>query len=127
MASRRVLIAEDNEKSMKLFRDVLQLKGYETLEATTGERTVELATRHCPSLVLMDIQLDGMDGLTALRLLREDRRTASTPIVAVTAQAMAGDRERFLDAGFDDYISKPVNVRELVATVGRYCGEQDDG
>jgi two-component system cell cycle response regulator DivK len=127
MASRRVLIAEDNEKSMKLFRDVLQLNGYETLEATTGEQTVELATRHGPSLVLMDIQLDGMDGLTALRFLREDKRTASTPIVAVTAQAMAGDRERFLDAGFDDYISKPVNVRELVATIRRYCGEQEDG
>jgi CheY-like chemotaxis protein len=75
----------------------------------------------------MDIQLDGMDGLTALRLLRADERTASTPVVAVTAQAMAGDRERFLDAGFDDYISKPVNVRELVATVRRYCGGQEDG
>jgi two-component system, cell cycle response regulator DivK len=127
MAGRRVLIAEDNEKSMKLFRDVLQLNGYETLEATTGEQTVELATRHGPSLVLMDIQLDGMDGLTALRFLREDKRTASTPIVAVTAQAMAGDRERFLDAGFDDYISKPVDVRELVATIRRYCGGQEDG
>jgi two-component system, cell cycle response regulator DivK len=127
MASRRVLIAEDNEKSMKLFREVLQLNGYETLEATTGEQTVELATRHGPSLVLMDIQLDGMDGLTALRFLREDKRTASTPIVAVTAQAMAGDRERFLDAGFDDYISKPVDVRELVATIRRYCGGQEDG
>jgi two-component system, cell cycle response regulator DivK len=127
MAGERVLIAEDNVKSMKLFRDVLQVNGYETLEATTGDQAVELATRHDPSLVLMDIQLDGMDGLTALRLLREDERTASTPIVAVTAQAMAGDRERFLDAGFDDYISKPVNVRELVATVRRYCGGQEDG
>ena len=127
MAGRRVLIAEDNEKSMKLFRDVLQLNGYETLEATTGEQTVELATRHAPSLVLMDIQLDGMDGLTALRALREDKRTASIPIVAVTAQAMAGDRERFVDAGFDDYISKPVNVRELVATIRLYCGGREDG
>jgi CheY-like chemotaxis protein len=70
----------------------------------------------------MDIQLDGMDGLTALRLLREDQRTASTPIVAVTAQAMAGDRKRCLDAGFDGYISKPLDLRELVATVRRYCG-----
>jgi two-component system, cell cycle response regulator DivK len=127
MASGRVLIAEDNEKSMKLFRDVLQVNGYATLEATTGEQAVELATRHDPSLVLMDVQLDGMDGLTALRLLRADARTASTPTVAVTAQAMAGDRERFLDAGFDDYISKPVDVRELVAMVGRYCGGPGDG
>jgi two-component system, cell cycle response regulator DivK len=122
MVGRRVLIAEDDEKSMKLFREALQLNGFETLEATTGEQAVELATRHGPNLVLMDIQLDGMNGLTALRCLREDRRTASTPIVAVTAQAMAGDRERFLDAGFDDYISKPVNIRELVATIKRYCG-----
>ena len=127
MASERVLIAEDNEKSMKLFRDVLQVSGYETLEATTGEQAVKVATRNDPALVLMDIQLDGMDGLTALRLLREDERTASTPIVALTAQAMAGDRERFLDAGFDGYISKPVDVRELVATVRHYCAGHGDG
>jgi two-component system cell cycle response regulator DivK len=127
MASKRVLVVEDNEMSMKLFRDVLQVSGYETLEATNGEQAVELAIRHDPGLVLMDIQLDGVDGLTALRLLREDLRTASTPIVAVTAQAMAGDRQRFLDAGFDDYIAKPVNVRELVATVRRYCGGHGDG
>lgn len=124
MASERVLIAEDNVKSMKLFRDVLQMNGYETLEARTGEQAVELATRHDPALVLMDVRLEGMDGLTALRRLRGDERTASTPIVALTAQAMAGDRERFLEAGFDDYIPKPVNVRELVATVGRYCRGQ---
>lgn len=127
MASGRVLIAEDNEKSMKLFRDVLQVNGYETLEATTGEQAVELATRHDPALVLMDIRLEGMDGLTAIRQLREDERTATTPIVALTAQAMGGDRERFLDAGFNDYIAKPVNVRELVAMVRRYCGGQGDG
>ena len=127
MASGRVLIVEDNEKSMKLFRDVLQLNGFETLEATSGEQAVELATRHEPGLVLMDIQLDGIDGVTALRLLREDVRTASTPIVALTAQAMSRDRQRFLEAGFDDYISKPVDVRELIAMVRRYCGGQGDG
>ena len=127
MTGDQVLIAEDNEKSMKLFRDVLQLNGFETLEATSGEQAVELATRHEPGLVLMDIQLDGIDGVTALRLLREDVRTASTPIVALTAQAMSGDRQRFLEAGFDDYISKPVDVRELIAMVRRYCGGQGDG
>lgn len=125
MASGRVLIAEDNEKSMKLFRDVLRVHGYETLEATTGEQVVELATRSDPALVLMDIQLEGMDGLTALRRLRADERTATTPIVALTAQAMAGDRERFLDAGFDGYISKPVNVVELLAVVRRLCDGRD--
>jgi two-component system, cell cycle response regulator DivK len=125
MTSERVLIAEDNEKSMKLFRDVLQVNGYETLEATSGEQAVDLATRHGPGLVLMDVQLEGMDGLRALRVLRQDERTAAIPIVALTAQAMVGDRERFLDAGFDDYLAKPVNVRELVATVRRYCAGQD--
>jgi two-component system, cell cycle response regulator DivK len=127
MASNRVLVVEDNEKSMKLFRDVLQVSGYETLEATNGEHAVELAIRHDPGLVLMDIQLDGIGGLAALRLLREDERTASTPIVAVTAQAMAGDRERFLDAGFDGYISKPVNVGEFIGAVKRYCEEGANG
>jgi two-component system, cell cycle response regulator DivK len=127
MPSNRVLVVEDNDKSMKLFRDVLQVSGYETLEATNGEQAVEIAIQHDPGLVLMDIQLDGIGGLAALRLLREDQRTASTPIVAVTALAMAGDRERFLDAGFDDYIAKPVDVRELVSTVRRYCGGRGDG
>ncbi len=121
MAAARVLVAEDNAMSMKLFRDVLQVSGYETLEATTGEQALELATQHGPDLVLMDIQLDGMDGLTALRRLREDDRTASTPVVALTAQAMAGDRERFLGAGFDGYLSKPVDVVEFIGMVERYC------
>ncbi len=80
MAAERVLIAEDNEKNMKLFRDVLQVRGYETLEATTGEQAIELATQHTPDLVLMDIQLAGMDGLEALRRLREDERTAAIPV-----------------------------------------------
>lgn len=121
MASGRVLIAEDNEKSMKLFRDVLQVNGYETLEATTGEQAVELATRHDPALVLMDIRLPGIDGLAVLGRLRADERTASIPVVALTAQAMQGDRERFLAAGFEGYISKPVNVVELLGTVKQYC------
>ena len=127
MAAERVLIAEDNEKSMKLFRDVLRVKGYETLEATTGEMAIELATRHIPDLVLMDIQLAGMDGLEALRRLREDERTATIPVVALTAQAMAGDRERFLEAGFNGYVSKPVDVVEFIGTVRYYCEGGRDG
>jgi two-component system, cell cycle response regulator DivK len=122
-----VLIAEDNGKNMKLFRDVLQASGYETLEATTGEQAIELATQHVPALVLMDIQLAGMDGLTALRRLREDERTASIPVVALTAQAMTGDRERFLEAGFDGYMSKPVNVVEFIGMVKRHCEGRGDG
>jgi two-component system cell cycle response regulator DivK len=121
MGAARILIAEDNGRSMKLFRDVLEAIGYETLEARTGEQAIELATQHGPDLVLMDIQLAGLDGLAALCRLRDDERTAAIPIVAVTAQAMAGDRERFLEAGFSDYLSKPVNVAELIGTVKRHC------
>ena len=121
MAAERILIAEDNEKNIKLFRDVLQLSGYETLEASTGEQAIELATRHTPDLVLMDIRLPGTDGLEALRRLREDERTADIPVVALTAQAMAGDRERFLEAGFNGYVSKPVNIVEFIGTVRHYC------
>jgi two-component system, cell cycle response regulator DivK len=121
MAAPQILVVEDNEKSMKLFRDVLLATGHRTLEATTGVRAVELATEHSPDLVLMDIQLPDIGGVEALVRLRADTRTASVPVVALTAQAMEGDRERFLAAGFDDYLSKPVNVTDLIATVQRYC------
>ena len=127
MAANRVLIVEDNDKNMKLFRDVLQVSGFETLEATSGEQAIELAVQRAPDLVLMDIQLGGMDGLTALQRLRQDGRTASTPVVALTAQAMAGDRERFLEAGFDGYMSKPVDVAAFMSMVKRYCDGRRDG
>jgi two-component system, cell cycle response regulator DivK len=121
MAGAQILVVEDNQKNMKLFRDVLQAAGYRTLEATTGARAVELATEHEPDLVLMDIQLPDIDGVEALRRLRANARTASTPVLALTAQAMEGDRERFLEAGFDGYVSKPVDIVELVATVRQHC------
>jgi two-component system, cell cycle response regulator DivK len=117
----QVLVVEDNEKNMKLFRDVLRATGYRTLEATTGHEAVRLALEHGPDLVLMDIQLPDLDGSEALGRLRADERTASIPVLALTAQAMHGDRERFLAAGFDGYISKPVNVVELLGTVREYC------
>jgi two-component system cell cycle response regulator DivK len=120
-AGAQVLVVEDNEKNMKLFRDVLLSAGYRTLEAATGEEAVAVATEHSPDLVLMDIQLPDIDGVEALGRLRADGRTASLPVLALTAQAMEGDRERFLAAGFDGYLSKPVNVVDLVATVARYC------
>ena len=122
-----VLVVEDNEKNMKLFRDVLHAKGYRMLEATTGEQALALATEHSPDLILMDIQLPGMDGVTALGLLRENDATAGTTVVALTAQAMQGDRERFLEAGFDGYISKPVDVPAFIEAVRRYCGRETDG
>jgi two-component system cell cycle response regulator DivK len=121
MANECVLVVEDNEKNMKLFRDVLQAKGYTALEATSGEEALELAAEHVPDLILMDVHLPGMDGIEALGRIRADARTAEIPVVALTAQAMAGDRERFLESGFDGYISKPVNVLEFIETVGRYC------
>jgi two-component system cell cycle response regulator DivK len=108
---------------MKLFRDVLLATGYRALEATTGGEAVELAVEHAPDLVLMDIQLPDADGVDVLRRLRLDGRTAAIPVLAVTAQAMRGDRERFLSAGFDGYVSKPVNVGELIDTVRRHCDE----
>jgi len=108
---------------MKLFRDLLRVKGYETLEASSGEHAVELALAEIPDLVLMDLQLPGIDGVEALRRLRADERTSALRVLALTAQAMEGDSERFLDAGFDGYLSKPVNIAELLAAVGRYCKE----
>jgi two-component system cell cycle response regulator DivK len=121
MAGESVLVVEDNEKSMKLFRDVLTVTGYRALEATTGVQAVELAAEHGPDLVLMDIQLPDIDGVETLSRLRADERTAAIPVLALTAQAMQGDRERFLAAGFDGYLSKPLNIAELVATVRQYC------
>jgi two-component system cell cycle response regulator DivK len=117
----QILLVEDNEKNMKLLRDVLTSQGYRTLEATSGEDAVELALSATPALVLMDVQLPGIDGVEALARLRGDERTAAILVVALTAQAMEGDRKRFLNAGFDGYISKPVNIVELISAVREYC------
>ncbi len=121
MLGKRVLIVEDNEKNMKLVRDVLQATGYSTLEATTGEEAIELSLSQAPALVLMDVQLPGIDGVEALERLRQNERTASIPVLALTAQAMSGDRERFLEAGFDGYLAKPVDVGELIEAVREHC------
>ena len=125
MPGEQVLIVEDNEKNMKLFRDVLQATGYRTLEATTGVRAIELATENTPDLVLMDIQLPDIDGIEALGRLRADDRTAAIPVLALTAQAMHGERERFLAAGFDGYVAKPVNVAQLIGMVRQQCDGSD--
>jgi two-component system, cell cycle response regulator DivK len=124
VAGERVLVVEDNEKNMRLVRDVLQASGYTTLEATTGEEAVELALSQAPALVLMDVQLPGIDGVEALDRLRDDERTASIPVLALTAQAMRGDREQFLEAGFDGYLSKPMDVVELINAVREHCNRE---
>ena len=121
MAGARILIVEDNEKNMKLLRDVLQFRGYRTLEATSAAQAIDLAVEHGPDVVLMDIRLPDADGVEALGRLRTDPRTASMPVLAVTAQAMHADRERFLAAGFDGYIPKPVDVAALLAAVEQHC------
>src|SRR5438552_1938622 len=117
MAGELILIVEDNEKNRRLVRDVLQFKGYETIETETGEEGVELARSRQPALVLMDIQLPGIDGITALKRLREDPTTRAMRVMAVTASAMTQDRQNILDAGFDGYQTKPINQPELLARV----------
>jgi two-component system cell cycle response regulator DivK len=116
-----ILVVEDNELNMKLFHDVLQATGYRVLKASTGEEAVELTVSHTPALVLMDVQLPGIDGVETLARLRRDERTASIRVLALTAQAMHGDRARFLASGFDGYLSKPVDIAELLRTVAELC------
>jgi two-component system cell cycle response regulator DivK len=118
-----VLIVEDNERNLKLVRDVLGHAGYGTLEACDAEQGIALARSHRPDLILMDIQLPGIDGVEALGRLRADAATAPIPVVALTAFAMKDDRERFLAAGFRDYLEKPVSVRELPGRVQALIGE----
>ena len=114
-----VLIVEDNEKNMKLARDVLQAKGYKTLEAMTGEDGVRQAKDHLPDLVLMDIQLPGINGIDAFKLLRGDAKTARIPVVALTASVTPTDRSAITAAGFDAFVGKPINLKEFVDTVKR--------
>ena len=117
MAGELILIVEDNEKNRKLVRDVLNFKGYRLAEAETGEDGVRLAHELHPDLVLMDIQLPGIDGITALRQLRDDQATRDIPVIAVTASAMTQDRQKIMAAGFDGYQSKPIRLKEFVDAV----------
>jgi len=112
-----ILIVEDNERNLKLVRDVLQVKGYSTLEAVTGEDGVKLAVEHKPDLVLMDIQLPGINGIEALVQLRANPVTASIPVIAVTASVMQNDRKMITEAGFDAYVGKPINLKEFLEAV----------
>ena len=118
-----VLLVEDNEKNMKLARDILRFKGYRVTEATTGEDAVASAASEPPDLVLMDIQLPGIDGIEAFRRIRSDPKTATIPVVALTASVMAGDRERFDKAGFDGFIAKPIDVKQFPDQVASYLAK----
>jgi two-component system, cell cycle response regulator DivK len=117
MANELILIVEDNEKNRKLVRDVLQFKGYRTIEAETGEDGVALAIEHKPDLILMDYQLPGIDGIEAFRRIRNAPATAHIPIVAVTASAMPEEAKKMKEAGFDGFQTKPINVKEFVQAV----------
>jgi two-component system, cell cycle response regulator DivK len=119
MAHEVILVVEDDTKSQKLVRDLLTFKGYEIIEAETGEEGVRLAQERRPNLVLMDIRLPGIDGIEALGRLRSAVATRGIPVMAMTASVMAGDRQKVLDAGFDAFQSKPINVKDFLAAVER--------
>ncbi len=118
-ATNLILIIEDNEKNMKLVRDVLQVKGYETMEAGTAEDGLAMAAARKPDLVLMDIQLPGMNGIQALGELRSDPAMANIPVIAITASVMQQDRKHITEAGFDAYLGKPLDLKEFLRTVKR--------
>jgi two-component system cell cycle response regulator DivK len=115
-----ILIVEDNEKNMKLVRDVLRHKGYDTLEAVTGEDGVRQAIEHRPDLVLMDIQLPDIDGITALARIREVQALDAMPVVAVSASVMPEDQHKIVSSGFDAYVTKPISLKPFIATVERF-------
>jgi two-component system cell cycle response regulator DivK len=112
-----ILIVEDNDKNLKLVRDVLQVKGFSTLEAGTAEDGIRLARASKPDLILMDIHLPGMSGIEALRVLRAEAATAAIPVIAVTASVMQQDRKQITEAGFDAYVGKPINLKEFLDAV----------
>jgi two-component system cell cycle response regulator DivK len=115
-----ILIVEDNEKNMKLVRDILRHKGHETLEAVNGEDGVRLAHERRPDLVLMDIQLPDIDGITALQRIREDKGLDAVPVLAVSASVMPDEQQKIVTSGFDAYVTKPINLKQFVETVQRF-------
>lgn len=119
MAGELILIIEDNEKNRKLVRDVLQVKGHMTIESETAEEGLKLALEKSPALILMDIQLPGMDGIAALKQLRANRQTKSIPVIAITASAMTNTRKAMLAEGFDGYQSKPISVKDFLGELER--------
>jgi CheY-like chemotaxis protein len=127
MASELILIIEDNEKNRKLERDILRFHGYQTIESDTAEEGITLAQAAPPALVLMDIQLPGMNGIEALHHLRADPRTRAIPVIAVTASVMTHDRQQIMAAGFDGYQAKPIDVTQFVAAVRQAVERSAEG
>jgi two-component system cell cycle response regulator DivK len=119
LANELILIVEDNDKNRKLVRDILQVKGYQTIEAETAEEGIKLALDKSPALILMDIQLPGMDGITALKQFRADTKTKNIPVIAITASAMTHNRQTMLAEGFDGYQTKPISVKDFLGEVER--------
>jgi len=120
MSGECILIIEDNQKNLKLIRDILQFHGYKTFEAETAEIGIELARKLQPALILMDVQLPGMDGGEALKILKSEAGTQHIPIIALTAFAMKGDRERLMAEGFDGYVAKPIDIKEIFQVIENY-------
>ena len=120
MANETVLVIEDNEMNMKLARSLLQLGKYSVLEASDAENGIKLAQEHHPDLILMDIQLPGMDGLTATREIKNDPAVKDITVIALTSYAMQGDEEKAKDAGCAGYISKPIDTRSFLETVAQF-------
>ncbi len=116
----KILIVEDNEKNMKLVRDILRHNGHATLEAVTGGEGVRLALQERPDLILMDIQLPDIDGIEALRRIRADRALDAVAVIAVSASVMPDDQQKIVNSGFDAFITKPINLKQFLDTVQRF-------
>jgi CheY-like chemotaxis protein len=116
----KILVIEDNPVNLELFMDVLEMEGYKCLSAAKGEDAIEIAGKENPDLVLLDIQLPGMDGMTVERALRANNDTKHLKIIALTAHAMKGDKEMFLREGFDGYIAKPIKIKEFIEEIKGY-------
>jgi two-component system cell cycle response regulator DivK len=123
MANELILIVEDNDKNMKLARDILQVKGYRTIEAESAEAGLPLAAAQKPDLVLMDIQLPGINGIEALKRMRDSPETSGIPVLAFTASVMPQDRREIMSAGFDGFVSKPINLKEFIASIANALGK----
>jgi Response regulators consisting of a CheY-like receiver domain and a winged-helix DNA-binding domain len=122
--SAKVLVVEDNEMNMQLVEYLLEEGGFQILKATSGEDALQVANADVPDLILMDIHLPGMDGLTVVREMKSLEKTKRIPILALTAHAMRGDKDRFLDAGCDGYITKPIDVKTFVSSIAKYLAKE---